>query len=158
MAQGDGGVMTAEPLGDAQLKAKIERNFPPCIRLLGGELIAVDQADRRVVMGFVATPDFCHSEVIVQGGFLTAMLDAAMSHAVIVGSGLTLSPPTLELKISFLAPGNPGRFRAEGHALKLGKSVGFLEGWLYNEAGDLIARATSTCRLVPIVKKGRAEG
>ena len=146
----------APTYSDAEMKARVERNFPPCIRLLGGELIEVDQANRRVVMGFVATPDFCHSEIIVQGGFLTAMLDAAMSHAVITASGLTLSPPTLELKISFLAPGNPGRFRAEGVALKLGKSVGFLEGWLYNEAGELVARATSTCRLVPIVKKGRA--
>ena len=150
------GTTVAEPLTDAVIMAKIARNFPPCIVMLGGEMIEVDQASRRVVMGFVATPQFCHSEVIVQGGFLTAMLDAAMSHAVMAGSGLTLSPPTLELKISFLAPGNPGRLRAEGVALKLGKSVGFLEGWLYNEAGDLIARATSTCRLVPIAKRGRA--
>ena len=36
-------------------------------------------------MEFDAIPEFCHSEAqIVQGGFVTGMLDASMAHLVII--------------------------------------------------------------------------
>ncbi|MBV9044440.1 MAG: PaaI family thioesterase, partial [Alphaproteobacteria bacterium] len=97
-----------------------------------------------------ARPDHCHSGGIVQGGFVTGWIDAAMAHVVIAKSGRTLSPLSLEIKISFLQSAKPGRVIAEGWIERMGKTTAFLEGRLLNEQGDVLAKGTSTARLVPI--------
>ena len=56
---------------------------------------------------------------------------------------------TLDLNVSFLAPAKPGRLTGEGQVIQLGKTIAFIEGRLTDETGALVARATSTARLVP---------
>lgn len=119
------------------------------MRYLGGGITAASVAEKTAVMVFEPGDDLCHSGDVVQGGFLAAMLDAAMAHAVMVASKLTLSPPTLELKISFFKPALPGRHRAVGRVIQMGKSVAFLEGELYNAQDQLIAKSSATAKPVP---------
>ena len=140
---------------DDEILTLLQGGLPPCIKTLGGTLVEASRAEGRAVMTFRAVPEFCHSGTIVQGGFITGMLDAAMSHALVVKSNLTVSVPTLELKVSFFAPGAPGLMRAEGHVVHMGRSIAFLEGSLFNEDGRLVARASSTNRLTPA--KSRTE-
>ena len=54
---------------------------PHFIRLLGGTIVELDMARQKAVFIFTVPLQYCHSGDVVQGGFVTAMLDAAMSHA-----------------------------------------------------------------------------
>ena len=49
--------------------------------MMGGVLVDFDVEEGSCTMEFNISHDFCHSVDIVQGGFVTAMLDASMSHA-----------------------------------------------------------------------------
>lgn len=122
---------------------------PPHAALLGFELLEAD-AEGRVLIAFTAKPEFCNPLGVVQGGFLTAMLDDAMAVAGLVKSGMTLLMPTLELKTSYLNPAKPGRLLAEGRVLKLGKTIAFLEGKLMTESGELVAVSSATARPVAV--------
>lgn len=139
---------------DQDLVERLNQRRPPCVLTLGGEVMRISKAEGRAVMRFVARPDFCHSGTIVQGGFITGMIDAAMSHALMAATDLQFAVPTLELKVSFFEPGNPGPMVAEGVVARLGRSTAFLEGTLQSERNSVIAKATATARLVPIAPRG----
>jgi acyl-CoA thioesterase len=94
-----------------------------------------------------ARANMCHSGGVVQGGFVTGWIDAAMAHAAIARAGQEFTPMTLEIKVSFLAPVRPGRVIAEAWALRHGRKTCFYEGSLKDEAGNLLAKATSTMLL-----------
>lgn len=128
------------------------RNFAakvPVMKLLGAEVIEFDRSQQTITMGYIATPEMCHSKVIVQGGLITAMVDSAMAYACMGCFDELMAVPTLEIKVNFLEAGNPGPMRAIARARRLGRSVGFLEGELYQHE-KLIATASSTVRLIPI--------
>lgn len=119
----------------------------PALTTIGGEVLGYDQARREVTMRFLATPGMCHSEVIVQGGFITAMVDSAMAYAAMGACEGRAAVPTLEVKVSFLRAGNPGPMLGRGRVVRLGKSIGFLEGDLHQN-DVLVATASSTIRLI----------
>jgi len=73
-----------------------------------------------------------------------------MAYVVIGATKREFSPLSLEIKISFLKAASPGLVIAEAWIEKLGRSTCFLEGRLLNEAGDVLAKGTSTAKLVPI--------
>ena len=102
-------------------------------------------------MDFESTAAHCHSGHVVQGGFVAGMLDSAMSMAVMAQSGFTRAPATLELKVSYLKGTTLGVNRAIGWVVQMGKTVAFVEGELYNAGGELLAKASSSARLVPAV-------
>jgi acyl-CoA thioesterase len=104
-------------------------------------------ADRGAVLEYLARPEQCHSGGVVQGGFITGWIDAAMAHAAIAVGGQGITPMTLELKISFLAPVRPGPVFAEGWAVKHGRKTAFYEGALKDASGNLLAKASSTMML-----------
>ena len=104
----------------------------------------------RAVLHYRATMAMCHSGGIVQGGFVTGWIDAAMAHAVLSATNFTKTPLTLEIKVSFLKAAGPGLVIAEGWVEKMGRSTAFLEGRLIDEAGEVLARGSSTARLVEL--------
>lgn len=136
-------------LTDAEVVELIRQGERPFLKILNGELVEVDRQRRRAVLEFDVPATLCHSGDTLQGGFLASMVDTAMAHAVIASTNLALQPPTLELKVSYLKPGRPGFLRAEGWIVRLGKSIGFLEGQLTDADGEIVVKASATCRLVP---------
>ena len=48
---------------------------PDFIKLLGGSVIELEMDSQRAIFTFNVPLDYCHSGDIVQGGFVTAMLD-----------------------------------------------------------------------------------
>jgi uncharacterized protein (TIGR00369 family) len=96
---------------------------------------------------YIAKPGMCHSGGVVQGGFVTGWIDAAMAHAVIAAMGDDITPMSLEIKVSFFAPVRPGLVVAEGWIERRGRKTAFLEGRLLDEAGNLLAKGTSTATL-----------
>ena len=110
-----------------------------------------DAVAGRMVQEFAVRPAFCHSGGIAQGGFVTGWIDSTMAGAAIARSGGTLSPVTLEIKVVFYRPARAGTVvRAEAWVDRWGKATAFLEGCLLDADGRMLAKATSTVRLLPL--------
>ncbi len=129
---------------------RASKNQPTGSQTLGFELLAVRQADREVEVGFTARADLlCNPMGQIQGGYVCAMLDEAMSVAGMIASGMTHVVPTLEMKTSFLRPAMPGALRGVGRVVKWGRTVCFTEGELYDAEGRLLAKASGTAIPTP---------
>jgi len=88
----------------------------------------------------------------VQGGFVTGWMDAAMAYVTMAATDFEFSPLSLEIKVSFFASARPGINIAEAWIEKRGRKTVFLEATLKNEAGELLAKSSSTAKLVPVKK------
>ncbi len=127
---------------------KLNARRPACLIALNASVVEMNVQEKSAVMNFTIPLDFCHSGNVVQGGFVAAMLDAAMSHAVFTNIDNVISLPTLELKVNYLAASLAGPFSAKGVIVRAGKSIVFLEGKLFNERGELTATASSTAKVI----------
>ena len=126
---------------------------PPCADLLGWTLLDQDPARGWIKLAFEAKPEFLNPAGFVQGGLIAAMLDDTMGPAALIMSGGQLyTASSIDMNVSFLAPARAGRLIGEGQVLQMGKSVAFLEGKLTDETGTVVARATSSAKLVPTEK------
>lgn len=123
---------------------------PACTQHLGFELIDADPKTGRIDAWFTARPEFLNPNGSVQGGIVTAFLDEAMSFSVFVRAGLKAAVPTLEMKTNFLRPLMSGRARCIGETVRLGSTVGFTQGELFNEDGVLCATASATAAIRPL--------
>lgn len=103
---------------------------------------------------YEARANQCHSGGVVQGGFVTGWIDAAMAHAVIAVLGHDVTPMSLEIKVSFFAPVRPGRVIAEGWIERRGKKTAFVEGHLLDADGNVLAKGSST---VTLFDRGKLE-
>ena len=118
------------------------------IGMMGGSVTRVNPEQMTCTMEFEIGRDFCHSVDVVQGGFVTAMLDAAMTHAVFaLGEGI-VNVSSLEIKTNYLEPTRAGRLRAVGAVVKSGYKIAFMEGHLYDDQGLLTATASTVAKLV----------
>ena len=132
---------------------QIDDRGPKFIKMLGGQLVDFDSNKTACTFEFNISKDFCHSIDIVQGGFVTAMLDAAMSHAIFICDQEILNVSSLEIKTSYLAPTRAGKLRVEGWAIKQSYKTAFMEGHLYNEDNELTATASSVAKLLRTPKQ-----
>jgi uncharacterized protein (TIGR00369 family) len=133
-------------VSDAEMLARFQnsRKRPPCTETVGMKVTHVDQARMTVRFEFEAKTDFANPTGAIQGGFIAAMLDEAMSSTAIIASNVTMNAPTLEMKVSFLRPLFVGKATAEARILKWGKSTCFIEAELFDPQGQLIAKASAT--------------
>jgi uncharacterized protein (TIGR00369 family) len=53
---------------------------------------------------------------------------------------------TVELKINFLRPVREGHLVAEGWVVSGGRTLGYTEAEVRDDAGRLVAKASSTCK------------
>lgn len=131
---------------------------PAGSQLLDFQMLALNRAEMWVEVAFTARPDFANPMGQVQGGYLCAMLDEAMSVAGVVTSGMTAFMPTLEMKTQFLRSvmADGARVTVIGRVTKWGKTIAFTSGELRNADGVLCATATATAMPAPYEKfKGK---
>lgn len=140
-------------ISDAEMLARFQgsKKRPPCSDTLGMTLVEVEQDAMRIRMDFDVPQMFANPTGAVQGGFISAMLDEAMSTCVIIASNVTMTAPTLEMKTSFLRRLMPGAASVEARILKLGKSAAFMEAECLGPEGELVAKATATA--IPMLFK-----
>mgnify|MGYP005719392369 FL=1 len=117
------------------------------------KILEFSKENQSIKIECIAETRHCHSGNIVQGGYVTGWIDSALAHSVMIPTDFKFSPLTLELKITFLKSANPGIVIAAAKVIKLGKSIAFVEGTLSDSNGDLIAKGTSTNKLVPMPKQ-----
>ena len=125
---------------------------PPIARLLGWHILDARPETGWIRIGFQGRQEFLNPAGFIQGGILAAMLDDTMGPAVFAMTEGALYTATIDMNVSYLAPARIGLVIGEGQVVQLGKTVAFLEAKLIDEAGAVIARATSTARLVPSAK------
>lgn len=121
----------------------------PTLHTALGQVRVVSNEAGRSVIEYQVGPHMCHSGGVAQGGFVCGWIDAAMAHASI-SLNPEMTPMSLELKVSYFAPARPGLVIAEGWIERRGRSTCFAEGRLLNAAGDVLAKASSTIRLIPM--------
>ena len=126
---------------------RINARLPPFMALMSGRIERIDAASQAVEMSFQIGTHLCHSVDIVQGGFITAMLDAAMSHAVFALDDTVLGLSSLEISTRYLEVTRAGPCRALGRIVRLSYKTAFLEGELLSADGLRLATAQTVARL-----------
>jgi uncharacterized protein (TIGR00369 family) len=119
----------------------------PVAGLLSARPIRCDPQRGRITVAFQARREFCNLVGSVQGGMLTAMLDLAMSFAVLCALDDGHVVPSLEVKTSFIAPARPGEIVGEGMLVRKGRSIAFMEGRLTDPQGNLLTTASATAQI-----------
>ena len=112
---------------------------PPFIALLDGHVCEIDDAAQSCTFEFHPGTDVCHSVDVVQGGFITVMLDAAMSHAVFAHLGpegvVALSSLEVTTRYHAITRGGQGPVFACGWIRQATFKTAFLESELLDADG-----------------------
>jgi acyl-CoA thioesterase len=120
----------------------------PTLQSTLGQVRVINDEPGRSAIEYEVRPEMCHSGGVAQGGFVCGWIDSAMAHASI--SLLPeMTPMSLELKVSYFAPARPGRVVAEGWIERKGRATCFAGGRLLDLEGKVLAKASSTIRLIP---------
>jgi len=130
---------------------KIQRGEipPPNIATaLRAKTINFDAQEKTLSVTFDIESRFTNSAGNIQGGILTAMLDATMGPCNGMVLGDNQFAPTLNMNVSFLNPAQPGKFTGKANVVYQGKTICFLAGELYDQNNKLIATATATAKVV----------
>jgi uncharacterized protein (TIGR00369 family) len=123
---------------------------PNCDLTLG--VVCLDKSvPGRTTWQMYADERFANPAGVLQGGFVTALADAAMGAATITHlQGEKTYSANVELKMSFVRPAVIGStLTATGEVVSGGKRVVFCECSISDDAGRLIAKASSTYLLTP---------
>ncbi len=126
---------------------QLNEHAPNFLRKLGGSVVDFDLVEQTCTMEFNISTEYCHSIDIVQGGFLTVMLDAAMTHAIFTAHSDVTTVSSLDVNTSYLEPTRAGKITAIGKIVKAHYKTVFLESQAYNDEGVLTATATSVAKV-----------
>ncbi|MDB4980341.1 MAG: thioesterase [Myxococcales bacterium] len=128
----------------------MKTEFPPGLPV--GVLGFVPRAagDGEATWEYTVDPAHYNTNGVLHGGILMALLDTAMGHAV----AAVVEPAgrfnaAAQLNINFLRPVKSGLVRAKATIKKMGKRLAVVESEATDEAGQLLAIATSTHSLLP---------
>jgi uncharacterized protein (TIGR00369 family) len=116
---------------------------PPVAKLIGFDLRSVEPG--RAVLDLQAGPQHWNPMGGLHGGILCDIADAAMGIAYASTLAEGESFKTVELKMNFLRPFKEGNLVAEGWVVNGGRTLGLTEAEVRDDAGRLIAKASSTC-------------
>jgi uncharacterized protein (TIGR00369 family) len=115
----------------------------PISRLLGFVIKAIEPGHAIFEM---EVDDRHHNPMgTLHGGIYCDLADAAMgyAYAATLAEGETFT--TVELKINFFRSVRKSRLTAEARVVKAGGTLGYVECDVKDDAGKLVARASSTC-------------
>ncbi|WP_207064057.1 PaaI family thioesterase [Motiliproteus sp. SC1-56] len=84
----------------------------------------------------------------VHGGVICTLLDAAMARAFLQPADAPQRQgATLEMKVNFLRGVVDGTLTAYGQLINSTRRTAFVEGWVENQAGQLVAKGAATLML-----------
>lgn len=127
--------------------ARLSKYRPPFLDLFNCVITDVNPEEGTCEMEFEVSTQFCHSGDIVQGGFVTMMLDSISAHNTFAKNENIIGVSTLELKVSYFAVSRAGKFRAVSKIEKLTRNFAFLSADLYNSDNIRTASLTSTAKV-----------
>ncbi len=128
--------------------SRLNEKLPPFMALLKGRVDSYDHDRQEATLSFDVSEQYCHSGDVVQGGFITAMLDAAMSHAVFACDDAVINLSSLEISTRYLEITRAGPLTAKGRIVRLSHKTAFLDGQLFNTQGHLLATTQSVAKVM----------
>ncbi|MFW2349737.1 PaaI family thioesterase [Qipengyuania sp.] len=117
--------------------------------LMGVKFESFDREREEITLRFHAPASFITPRGSVQGGLVAGFLDEVMGWAHVWATDQAEAPLNLEISMSLLKPVLAGPLVGKGRVVRRGRKVIFLEGELFDEAGNLLARSTSTAIPTP---------
>lgn len=117
----------------------------------------VSWGDGSTEVAWDATPEYgfpTSSGTVIQGGLVTALLDAAMGGACWTVLDADSAFLTADLRVEFLRSTRPGTVSAKGTVVRRTRRVVFCEAQLFDADGQLLA--ASRCTQVVLPAEGRA--
>jgi uncharacterized protein (TIGR00369 family) len=129
--------------------------FPPCKAFLDSRFEHHDPGGGVLRLSFPTRAEYANPGGTVQGGILTAMIDAAMGPLVVAATGGTRVPVSTDLHTTFFKGATIGpRCFVEARIDRLGGSVAFTSAVVTDESGTILARAVHTARLINTESRG----
>ncbi len=127
-----------------------EGDAPPFLKIFGFKGAHYNSEDDTFTCEFDAELELTHANgMVVQGGFVTGMLDSCMAQFLIYRTEGTQAPLSLDIDVKFFNICTPGPITAIAKIIKQGKSIAFTEASIFQN-NKLIASSTSTNKLVPL--------
>lgn len=120
---------------------------PPIMQLVGADRIEAEEGRVTVLM---PAAEFHYNPLgSVHGGVIATLLDTAAGCAVHSTLPAGVGYTSLDLTTKFLRPVTvgSGMLRCEGTVISRGRRTALAEARLSDEAGQLVAHATSSCML-----------
>lgn len=133
--------------------ASLNESASPVTRWLGMKIISHEPETLTMRMTFDPPAEACNPIGNVQGGIVVAMLDNAMGYNSFISMGMVNQQASIDIHTHFFNPVPMGRVEVEAKVVKTGRSVVFVEGWLYDSEGKLAARAVSTTKIRPLAAR-----
>ena len=104
--------------------------------------------DDQFIVEFSPGVELTHSNgLVIQGGFVTGMLDCCMAQFLIYKARGKQIPLTLDIDVKFLRPCAPGPVTTIAKIIKEGKSICFTEAVLYQD-DIIVATSSATNKMV----------
>ena len=123
------------------------KNLPAYLEKMEAEVLELNYKSQSLKMSFNPDEFFCHSDgTILQGGFVTTLLDASMAFLIMQILEFKKVPLSIDINVNFLASGGPKLTIAEAKVIKIGKSIAFSSAELF-QGNQLIATASSSIKL-----------
>ena len=120
----------------------------PGADLVGRKVLGVDSSTGEVRLAFLARPEFANRHGTVSGGFLAAMLDSVTAAPILASLPEELTVVTTDLRVQYEKPAPLGELFGCGRISSRDDREVHSEGELTDPAGDVVARAIATFRLV----------
>lgn len=121
---------------------------PNIATTLNATTLRYDESAKTLSVSFNVGQRFTNSSGNIQGGIITAMLDAVMGPCNGMVLGDNQFAPTLNINVSFITAAKPGSFVGKAKVISQGRSICCLEGQLYDDQDNVIATATATSKIV----------
>jgi uncharacterized protein (TIGR00369 family) len=124
--------------------------MPACALFLGYEFQSIDRERGTMRVSFKGSKEMLNPRGGVQGGMLTAMMDDAMGSMVVAMTDGAKGPASVDIHTQFLRPAGVETLICEAELVYMTKNSAFTRATLKNEAGEIIATATQTAKLLDI--------
>jgi len=118
-----------------------QAGLDPFIEFLGIRIVVEQELPGFLELDLV--PSHANRFDVAHGGVLMTLLDVMMARACQAADALARSPITIEMKASFIRPGQ-GRLRCSGNCLHASKSLAHAEARITDAAGEIVASASGT--------------
>jgi uncharacterized protein (TIGR00369 family) len=119
---------------------------------LGQELREIDTDEGWVRIGYRLNEAHFNRYGAIHGGVIACVMDDVVATAAGLVAAWGEIAPTLEMKVSYLNQAAAGAHTAEARVVKRGKTILFLEGSMFNDAGKTIATASATI-MISVLKR-----
>ncbi len=117
----------------------------PFMNFVGLQPVSIDRDVARTSLPWRA--DLTNSRGDIHGGTLMSVLDFTLSAAARGAADAKEGMATIDMTTSFMSPGNSD-LTIEARCLRRGASIAFCEGEVRNAAGELVARASATFKII----------